>query len=44
MATLSFTLLPETLRQFHGVLTCLAKFNETVTIEAELDRVRETPL
>lgn len=35
MVSLSFTLLPEALLQFHDVLTCLAKFNENVTVEAE---------
>ncbi|PGH16662.1 hypothetical protein AJ79_01534 [Helicocarpus griseus UAMH5409] len=34
MTSLNFTLLPEALLQLHDVLICLAKFNETVSIEA----------
>ena len=37
--TLSFSLSPSALFQLHDVLTCLAKFNESVSIEAEYDLV-----
>lgn len=41
MAALSFSLAPEALYQLHDALTCLAKFHETVAIEAEFDLVRD---
>lgn len=40
MASLYFTLLPESLLRLHDVLLCLAKFSESVSIEAEYDTVR----
>ncbi|KAG2413670.1 hypothetical protein HFD88_002859 [Aspergillus terreus] len=40
MATLSFSLAPEALFQLHDALICLAKFHETVAIEAEYDVLR----
>ncbi|KAK2746636.1 hypothetical protein FQN57_002980 [Myotisia sp. PD_48] len=40
MASLSFTLLPEALLQLHGALSCLSKFNDTVSIEAGHDTFR----
>ncbi|KAL5359834.1 Rad9-domain-containing protein [Aspergillus floccosus] len=40
MATLSFSLAPEALFQLHDALICLAKFHETVAIEAEYDLLR----
>lgn len=39
MATLSFSLAPSALVRLHDALTCLAKFSETVSIEAEYDLV-----
>ena len=39
MSRLSFSLLPISLNQLHNTLICLAKFNETVSIEAEQDAV-----
>lgn len=39
MATLTFSLAPEALFQLHDALICLAKFHETVAIEAEYDVV-----
>ena len=39
MVALSFSLAPEALYQLHDALTCLAKFHETVAIEAEFDLV-----
>lgn len=44
MATLSFTLLPDALLQFHSLLACLVKFNEAVSIEADNDSVRSPSL
>ncbi|KAE8351092.1 Rad9-domain-containing protein [Aspergillus coremiiformis] len=40
MISLSFSLAPEALYQLHDVLTCLAKFHDTVAIEAEFDLLR----
>ncbi|KAE8329048.1 Rad9-domain-containing protein [Aspergillus sergii] len=40
MVALSFSLAPEALYQLHDALTCLAKFYETVAIEAEFDLLR----
>ncbi|KAE8364889.1 Rad9-domain-containing protein [Aspergillus caelatus] len=40
MAALSFSLAPEALYQLHDALMCLAKFHETVAIEAEFDLLR----
>ncbi|KAE8151282.1 Rad9-domain-containing protein [Aspergillus avenaceus] len=40
MTTLSFSLAPESLFQLHDALTCLAKFHDTVAIEAEYDILR----
>lgn len=39
MTTLSFALAPQALIQLHDALICLAKFDETVVIEAEYDLV-----
>lgn len=39
MAALSFSLLPSALIRLHDALTCLSKFNESVSIEAEYDLV-----
>lgn len=39
MAHLSFSLLPDALVRLHDVLTCLAKFDESVALEAEYDLV-----
>jgi cell cycle checkpoint control protein RAD9A len=44
MATLSFSLDPPALLRLHDVLSCLAKFNESVSIEAEYDLVRTNHL
>ncbi|PGH27058.1 hypothetical protein AJ80_01244 [Polytolypa hystricis UAMH7299] len=44
MASLSFTLLPEAILQLHDVLICLAKFNESISIEAERDFLRFSAL
>ncbi|KAI5294065.1 hypothetical protein KEM52_004760 [Ascosphaera acerosa] len=41
---LSFTLHPESLIRFHGVLTCLARFNESVSIEATAEGLRLSAL
>ncbi|KAF9893882.1 hypothetical protein FE257_010052 [Aspergillus nanangensis] len=40
MATLSFSLAPPALLQLHDALICLAKFHDTVAIEAEFDLLR----
>ncbi|KAF5857719.1 hypothetical protein ETB97_005391 [Aspergillus alliaceus] len=40
MVSLAFSLAPEALYQLHDALTCLAKFHETVAIEAEFDQLR----
>ncbi|KAI5286875.1 hypothetical protein KEM54_006441 [Ascosphaera aggregata] len=42
--SLTFTLLPTYLVQFHGLLTCLSKFNESVSIEATKDGLRLSAL
>ncbi|KAF1812988.1 DNA repair protein Rad9 [Eremomyces bilateralis CBS 781.70] len=39
MASLSFALLPEAASQFYDMLSCLAKFSDTVSIEAREDRL-----
>lgn len=39
MATLCFSLAPNALIRLHDALICLAKFSETVSIEAEYDLV-----
>ena len=39
MTTLSCTILPERLDQVHELLTCLAKFDENVSLEASKDQV-----
>lgn len=39
MTHLSFSLAPTALVQLHDALTCLAKFNESVSLEAEYDLV-----
>ncbi|KAJ9191157.1 hypothetical protein DTO027B5_6756 [Paecilomyces variotii] len=44
MATLSFSLAPSALVRLHDALTCLAKFSETVSIEAEYDLLRLSAL
>lgn len=40
MTKLSFTISPAALVRLHNALTCLSKFNESVSIEAEYDLVR----
>jgi cell cycle checkpoint control protein RAD9A len=40
--TLSFSLSPPALFRLHDALTCLSKFNESVSIEAEYDLVSPT--
>ncbi|EAW13939.1 putative DNA repair protein rad9 [Aspergillus clavatus NRRL 1] len=40
MTLLSFSLLPDALGRMHDALLCLAKFSETVAIEAESDLLR----
>ncbi|KKK15089.1 DNA repair protein [Aspergillus rambellii] len=44
MTTLSFSLLPGALLRLHDALTCLAKFSDTVSIEAEYDLLRLSTL
>ncbi|KAN0076474.1 Rad9 domain containing protein [Elaphomyces granulatus] len=44
MATLSFSLNPSALTRFHGALNCLAKFSDSVSIEAEYDQLRLSAL
>ncbi|EGC45311.1 DNA repair protein RAD9 [Histoplasma capsulatum var. duboisii H88] len=44
MISLRFTLPPDALLQLHDVLICLAKFNETVSIEAEASFLRLSAL
>ncbi|KAI2020191.1 hypothetical protein LOZ45_005213 [Ophidiomyces ophidiicola] len=44
MASVSFTLAPEAILQFHDILVCLAKFNDAVSIEAEHDFLRFSTL
>lgn len=39
MARMSFSLLPSALIRLHDTLICLAKFNESVALEAEYDLV-----
>jgi cell cycle checkpoint control protein RAD9A len=39
MVTLNFTLTPEASARLHDSLTCLAKFSDTVSIEARKDTV-----
>ena len=39
MTTLSCTILPDRLDQIHEALTCLAKFDENVSLEASTDQV-----
>jgi len=39
METLDFTLTPEAAAKVHDILMCLAKFSDTVTIEARRERV-----
>ena len=39
MAHLSFSLLPNALIRLHDALICLAKFSESVALEAEYDLV-----
>lgn len=43
MTHLSFSLSPAALVRLHDALICLAKFNESVSIEAEYDLVRLFP-
>lgn len=43
MTHLSFSLSPAALVRLHDALICLAKFNESVSIEAEYDLVRLLP-
>ncbi|PYI10404.1 DNA repair protein rad9 [Aspergillus sclerotiicarbonarius CBS 121057] len=40
MTSLSFSLAPKAIYQLHDALTCLAKFDDNVAIEAELDLLR----
>ena len=40
MARMSFSLLPNALIRLHDTLICLAKFNESVALEAEYDLAR----
>ena len=42
--TLSLVLTPEAVGSIHDVLVCLAKFSETVSIEARKDKVDEPGL
>ncbi|KAL4997008.1 Rad9-domain-containing protein [Aspergillus recurvatus] len=44
MTTLSFSLHPEALSQLHDALGCLAKYSDTVGIEAEYDLLRLSAL
>ncbi|KAL2815727.1 Rad9-domain-containing protein [Aspergillus granulosus] len=44
MTTLSFSLLPGSLVRMHDALVCLAKFSDTVSIEAEVDLLRLSAL
>ncbi|KAL2830733.1 Rad9-domain-containing protein [Aspergillus pseudoustus] len=44
MAALSFSLLPGSLLRMHDALVCLAKFSDTVSIEAEEDLLRLSAL
>lgn len=37
MTTLSFSLAPKAIYQLHDALMCLAKFDDSVAIEAEID-------
>ena len=39
MVTLNFTLTPEAASRVHDFLICLAKFSDSVSIEARKDRV-----
>ena len=43
MTHLTFSLSPAALVRLHDALICLAKFNESVSIEAEYDLVRLFP-
>ncbi|OJI86170.1 hypothetical protein ASPTUDRAFT_115334 [Aspergillus tubingensis CBS 134.48] len=40
MTTLSFSLAPQAIYQLHDALMCLAKFDDSVAIEAEIDLLR----
>jgi cell cycle checkpoint control protein RAD9A len=40
MVTLNFTLTPEASARLHDLLSCLAKFSDTVSIEARKDTVQ----
>ncbi|KAL4871847.1 hypothetical protein BDV12DRAFT_183421 [Aspergillus spectabilis] len=44
MTTLSFSLLPGSLLRLHDALVCLAKYSDTVAIEAEHDALRLSAL
>ncbi|KAF2086706.1 DNA repair protein Rad9 [Saccharata proteae CBS 121410] len=44
MVTLNFTLMPSASAALHDALVCLAKFSETVSIEARRDRLSLTAL
>ncbi|KAL4944582.1 hypothetical protein BDV06DRAFT_220100 [Aspergillus oleicola] len=44
MATISFSLLPDSLSHFHDALLCLSKFSDTVGIEAENELLRLSAL
>ena len=39
MQTLSFTLQPEKISRIHDAIICLAKFSDSVSIEARRDKV-----
>ncbi|KAL4931338.1 putative DNA repair protein rad9 [Aspergillus undulatus] len=44
MATISFSLLPDSLSRLHDALGCLAKYSDTIGIEAENDLLRLSAL
>lgn len=41
MAVLTFTLSPEAVGKMHDAFICLGKFNESVSLEATKDHVRQ---
>jgi cell cycle checkpoint control protein RAD9A len=42
MVVLKFTFTPEASSRLHDILTCLAKFSDTVSIEAQKENVTST--
>jgi hypothetical protein len=44
MVVLKFTLTPEASSRLHDILTCLAKFSDTVSIEAQKENVHDMSL